>query len=351
MPFENSKPDLAESIASIFDNMLEKHAQVSSLVTVYSRNPLYYINNKMEIEQLDNVYSDKEIVRININEIDHLDVKRGKTITLCPFIGMIFFDSIKDVNKFISIYQLDVNCFIDNSKTFNRLKASNQSITIDNDDVGKIKSGIYSLSDMDNEITGKQLRRMCYITPSNKIERITQISETDPLLAPYLGRYILLNKQLENFDCINNRLIFEIYEAGDRIYINHTFMNSTRVEYGKCLFYTDILGYPMFMDKESANEYLINSRLHNSSHAEFIDHRQHIDEYRNYVKTHNQRYKIAVMSCIRASEFIWNWKGKGSIMNYGKKIFDKAIETFKKGEDPTMLNTGEVFDLVNISPV
>lgn len=228
------------------------------MYTIYvkSKNPMYFINGLFQIEMLNNEYSDE-------NKIVLIDNKTNKIIeryfdpnnlNLIPEIGSVMFPNQNQGNSLIKLFNTNFEFLyknaINSSKFYNN---NNKNIFQKQNKQEKIISGLYSIESFDNLLTINDLNNLCYIDEKRNIKKVKHFTQKE--IEKYIDIYLHLQLDIDSEILKTNRMIFEVVDLEDNVFIDHMFMTCNTIKERNPYVFTKFGNFPIFIEKEFAEDY------------------------------------------------------------------------------------------------
>ena len=284
-------------------------------IKVRSRNPMYLINDNLEIIELTNDYDGEEVIEIFVNNIGHsIKVPINKRITIVPKYGLVLFRTKEDAFMFGKMLN---SSFDGVEKTANSQSKIKDNITIINTNK-VVKNGLYSICSVDKAITGIK-NDYWYVTKNNEIEQVKTIDIESGPESEVIMEYLNRNSAVDNINVANNKVIYEILYVKGKAYITHYTINvhtfNTKVE-----FITDLNNYKIFRSKQYAKDYIFKSDLTGDKNSYINESRFEYDSYDKY----NYRKQVRKDTTKKVFNIIW-----GIVWNHKEAILDKGISFIK----------------------
>lgn len=285
-------------------------------IKIRSRNPMYLINDNLEIIELTNIYDGEEVIEIFVNNIGHsIKVPINKRITIVPKCGLVLFRTKEDAFMFGKMLN---SSFDGVEKTANSQSKIKDNITIINTNK-VVKNGLYSICSVDKAITGIK-NDYWYVTKNNEIEQVKTIDIESSPESEVIMEYLNKNSAVDNINVANNKVIYEILYVKGKVYVTHYTINvhtfNTKVE-----FITDLNNYKIFRSKQYAKDYIFKSNLTGDKNSYINESRFEYDSYDKY----NYRKQVRKDTTKKVFNIIW-----GIVWNHKEAVLDKGVSFIKR---------------------
>lgn len=234
---------------------------LTNRMAVYSRKPLYRLNERMEIETLLNIYDSSETVQIWFNNVSCITIKINDRITVVPETGDVLFTDQQDIIKYKDILNSNnLDLIISNSANHSKINKRNEKFTTCCKE--NIK-GLFSIEPFDDICINTNLMEMRYIDSNNIIKKIQHIDVVHPEVMDALSNYIIFHSDICDEILMEGRLIFEIVKTENKtVTINHFIVTSDHIV-PNIICYTPLQNYPVFPDQYSAKRFRFNCGISN----------------------------------------------------------------------------------------
>lgn len=203
---------------------------MSTNFEILSENPLWTYDEKNQPIMIQNTYNTMEVIKfypLGKEKGFNVDIPIEDPITTFFPYGTFFFKTEKECMRFASCMNTleGQQTLLENAFSASRQNKSIVKMKCDLDDIEKINTGLYSISEFDELISDSTclMCYMCYIDDENKIRKIKQ---TDEVLDKYIRDYCKMCDLITNRDFTWERLVFEVYKENEYLYINHLFINA-----------------------------------------------------------------------------------------------------------------------------
>lgn len=241
-------------------------------VSLYTENPMW-INDEGEYKWLQNTYNSKNVVCVNYDDSGHFqEYNLGKNYTIIPEKSLILFKDQNEAIKYNSLLENDegrhlflYNFFVENREI---------SIPLPQE-YHNIESGLYCLDEYDKRMSHacklEELDEIRYFnawkeTPFEmKTKKPKIISSGDPF-----GLFCLSQLEIP-VECdehekevkLHYRVFFEVYNEEDA-QVFRTFKIYVTSEVAGFHRFSELNGYPMFRNMESAIKFRNKMRVYNN---------------------------------------------------------------------------------------
>lgn len=231
-------------------------------IQLFSRKPLWYINEEGEIGYIQNTYSDAEIVRV-VKNTHITNYPITEYLTVIPELDTILFEKQE--------YAITGLSMMEEFGNQDLLLQNSQQINMHSDcysaDGCNVPSGLYSYSEFDNLIDGSlNINELRYLNRDEKIKKIHSSSE-DQRLNEILTEYIRYEDvQVVHHNENSEKLIFDILCENNKVWIKHFWVVDNGVDIGPVPFMISPLnGFLMFTSKPNAAYYRNDVREGNTT--------------------------------------------------------------------------------------
>lgn len=285
-------------------------------VTIRSRNPMYYIDDKYQIIELENTYDDEEVIEINNGCCSKLRIPINKQITIVPKLGMFFFRSKDDALMFgrmLDKYGKDA--LIKSAESQAKTKSNIMKISSE-----PVKNGMFSVEAYDKGLMGIK-DGYCVITKDKRTVKIMPVKPGTPedrVITEYINR----NSKIEYVNLANNKIVFETMYENGIAYVTHYVVSSQGTP-SDLEFISDLNSFRFFRSLESAYTYLSDWNIFGSEDHYFNMQRARRESYIKYQE--RKAIRAETRKKVFSILFGFVWGHKGEILKFG---FD-AIKNIK----------------------
>lgn len=172
----------------------------------------------------------------------------------------------------------------------------------------EIPNGIYSAKVLDDIIIADELFNLRYVDEECKIKEIMQANET---INKYIKEYMTMFAFTERHNLQYERVLFELYKEGNKLYINHVFIScGSYFTNNDILLHSRIMNYPICVAPNCAKTVQI-VLTNGGFNALSMQERQISLKNIKDVKARKERHKHLAKNIAKmCGEYAWEHKGE-----------------------------------------